>query len=296
MATDAKSWRKIRQPEGFFSIDPLPTATELSAYYAEKYYQTGQSASYQADYAQQEIDYKRLNARLFLHAIEANAIGERQFLEVGCGEGFLLEEARAMDWSITGVDFSAYGIERFHPHLMPHVAIGDAFAILDDYAAQGRRFGACVLQNVLEHVIDPRRLLISMRELLPGGKLLVTLPNDYSAVQAKAMETGAIDQEYWFVPPQHLHYFDIDSASKLARNCGFEVTDAFCDFPIESFLFHPGSNYVRDRKNGAAAHTARMTMSLLSAEKGLDQYLALSRAYAACGIGRAFTLVLTPAP
>lgn len=288
---DAKSWNKIRQPEGFFSIDPLPTTAELNAYYAEKYYQTGQSASYQARYSQQEIDYKRLNARLFLNAI--GATGGQKFLEVGCGEGFLLEEARGAGWSVTGVDFSAYGIESFHPHLLPHIAIGDAFATLDDYATQGRRFDACVLQNVLEHVIDPRRLLKRMRQLLPGGRLLVTLPNDYSAVQAKAMETGAVDHEYWFVPPQHLHYFNIESASELAWNCGFKVVDAFCDFPIESFLFHPASNYVRNRDNGAAAHTARMTMSLLCAEKGLDRYLALSRAYAGCGIGRAFTLVLT---
>lgn len=293
MTLDNTAWTKVRQPEGFFSVHPLPSAAELSAYYARQYYQNAESRSYQAEYSQQEVAYKKLNARLFLHAIGASS--QDGFLEVGCGEGFLLEEARLADWPVTGVDFSSYGIERFHPDLRDQMLIGDAFSILDDLAGKDRRFGACVLQNVLEHVIDPRQLLSSMLKLTaPGGKLLVTVPNDYSRIQEEALKTGAIESEYWFVPPQHLHYFTIESASALARACGFSVADVFCDFPIETFLFHPGSNYVRSRDNGRAAHEARMGISLLSAEKGLDAYLALSRAYADCGIGRAFTLVLTP--
>jgi 2-polyprenyl-3-methyl-5-hydroxy-6-metoxy-1,4-benzoquinol methylase len=296
VAVAREAWRKVRQPEGYISVEPLPSPEELRAFYAEQYYQQTVSASYQASYSEEELSYKRLQARVFLHAIGRGDDGAPSLLDVGCGEGFLLAEAQTQGWSVKGIDFGAYAVDRFHPALAEHLELGEASEILDRFVAEKRRFEACVLQNVLEHVIDPRGLLGKMRALLaPEGKLLVTLPNDYSGVQQTALKTKLVDHEYWFVPPQHLHYFDIAAASALSRACGYDVKDVFADFPIEVFLFHPGSNYVRAREVGPAAHKARMALSLICAQAGLDSYLDLSRAYARCGIGRAFTLVLTDA-
>lgn len=292
-SSTATSWTKVRQEEGFVSVSPLPSPAELQDFYTQQYYQQSASSSYQQSYSDLELDYKRAQARLLLHAIVQSGGKPGTVLEVGCGEGFLLAEAVRQNLNVSGIDFSAHAVERFHPDLRETVEIGDAFVLLDQMMEFRRRFDACILQNVLEHVIDPRGMLDRLRQILtPGGRLLITLPNDYSRVQQVAMDTGAIETEYWFAPPQHLHYFTIASAATLATSRGFAVLDTFADFPIETYLFHPGSNYVRQRSAGPDAHTARMTMSLICAESGLDAYLALSRAYAGCGIGRAFTMVL----
>ena len=293
MKASVKLWNKVRQPEGFISVDPLPSVEELRAFYGEQYYQQSLSVSYQAAYSDQELAYKRMQARLVMHAIGGCRNRGQEFLDVGCGEGFLLAEASHQGWSVTGVDLSGHAIGKFHPDLCDNVEIDDAMTAIDHFAAEGRRFDACVLQNVLEHVAQPREMLGRLRGILaPGGKLLVTLPNDYSRVQEELLRTGMVDHEYWLAPPQHLHYFNIPAACTLARARGYTVADIFSDFPIEVFLFHPGSNYVSLRETGPLAHRARMTISLLCAEQGLDAYLALCRACAGCGIGRAFTLVL----
>ncbi|RDV03172.1 class I SAM-dependent methyltransferase [Undibacter mobilis] len=293
MTSITASWTKVRQEEGFVSVFPLPSLPELQAFYAQQYYQQSASASYQQAYSDLELDYKRMQARLMLHAIDQSGERAGTLLDVGCGEGFLLAEAARQNLDVSGIDFSAHAIERFHPELRKTIEIGDAFALLDNMMESGRRFDACVLQNVLEHVIDPRGLLDRLRQLLtPSGRLLITLPNDYSRVQQVAMDTGAIETEYWFSPPQHLHYFTIAAAAALAASRGLAVLDTFADFPIEAYLFHPGSNYVRQRCAGPDAHKARMIMSLICAESGMDAYLTLSRAYAGCGVGRAFTMIL----
>lgn len=293
MMSEQTPWTTVLQPEGFRSVAPLPTRHELADFYASEYYQRSVSESYRQAYSDQQIAYKRLYARALLQAIGAPAQAG-SLLDVGCGEGYLLAEAEVGGWDVAGIELSSYAIERFNPHVRDRVAVGDADGILSRFESEGRTFGACVLQNVLEHVLDPRQMLTGVRRILsPDAILLVTLPNDYSAIQRLLLRNGDVPREYWFAPPQHLHYFDIVAGTSFARSCGFSVIDVFADFPIEVFLLHPGSNYVRDRALGPAADGARMTMSLLCAQAGIDRYLDLCRAYAGCGIGRAFTLVLT---
>lgn len=286
------AWTLKAQADGYLTVDPLPTAEELRDFYAEQYYQQSKTPAYSTSYSDQELAYKGLLARLYLHAL---GDGRGRFLEVGCGEGFLLAEVERAGWEVAGIDYSAWGLERFHPQLLPRVAVGDAEAILAQLGADGRRFDVCALQNVLEHVIDPRVVLDALAPLMaPGGRILVTLPNDFSAIQMAALAGGTVSKEYWVCPPQHLHYFNIDTCTSFLEGQGWQIIDAFSDFPIEYYLFHPGSNFIGAPEAGKAAHRARMTLSLLTAERGLDSYLALCRAQACCGIGRAFTLIATP--
>jgi len=70
------------------------------------------------------------------------------------------------------------------------------------------------------------------------------------------------------------------------------MVDMYSDFPIDLFLFHPGSNYIADPKNGPAAHRARVEADLMLAESGEAPYLNLCRAMARCGLGRDITVIV----
>ena len=287
-------YRKIPASEGHMTTVPLPSEDELSAFYAGVYYQELPSASYQARYDDEEADFKRLMARQIVHALAAAAgRSDGHLLEIGCGEGFTLAAARDAGWSVEGVDYSDQALTAFHPDLADRLTVGDARAVLANCVAQRRHLDAVVLQNVLEHVPDPRRLLDGVRGVLaPGGVVSVTLPNDESPVQRRLADLGHIDRDYWFVPPQHLHYFSIETGCAFARSCSYDVVDLYSDFPIEYFLFHPGSNFVADRANGLAAHRARIRITGLLAAAGMERFHTLCRAQAACGVGRAFTMLL----
>ncbi|MEQ9169944.1 MAG: class I SAM-dependent methyltransferase [Rhodospirillales bacterium] len=294
--TDRK-YGKTTADLGFMSVTPMPSRAELEKFYAETYFQTSAAMTYAPTYSPEELDQKRLRARLVLHAITATgrvtALNDARLLEVGCGEGFILQAATEAGCMTTGVDYSEHAIRSFHPDLLPNLRLGDAATVLDNLRDSGETFDVCVLQNVVEHVIDPFDLLAKVRAVMAkDGILLVNVPNDYSPMQTRLQELGWINREYWFSPPDHLHYFNVDNIGGVADRAGFQVVDMFGDFPIELFLFHPGSNYVQDSGKGADAHRARIILDLLLAERGLDAYHDFCRAMSRCGIGRNLCAVM----
>lgn len=293
---DPKDFRKITNPEGYISVAPLPEPEELAKFYSELYYQMPQTATYQETYPAEELAQRRLRGALLMYALErgrGRPAGGASFLEVGAGEGFVLRAAADAGFDVEGIDFSGFGLNKFHPELSAKLRTGDAFDLLDKRLAEGRPTDVCVLQNVLEHVLDPVALLRRIRGVLASdGVAAITVPNDYSRMQQKAAELGMIDGEYWFSPPQHLHYFNVASLRAFVEANGFRVVDAYGDFPIEMFLFHPGANYARTPAAGPDAHKARVALDLLLAENGLDAYYGFCRAMTACGIGRNVTVIL----
>lgn len=289
-------YTKVRHADGWVSVDPMPSPEFLQSFYAELYYQTPQSASYQTAYDDLELRYRELKSRALLHALAAQGLPRgASFLDVGAGEGFLMDAATRAGYVVTGADFSSYALKKFVPRLESRLLVGDIFATLGRLIAAGERFQCCSALNVLEHVIDPAALCRSLRALVgPDGLIAVTVPNDFSPLQRMLLESGSVDREYWFVPPQHLHYFNAKSLVAFCESAGFDVADAFSDFPIDLYLLHPGSNYVRDPAAGPAAHRGRMVHDLLVAENGLDAYLGLYRGLFRAGIGRDLTVLLRP--
>jgi len=290
---------ELRQHEdGWRSVAPTPSPEALKAFYSQAYFQESHGTYAQA-YSEMELRHRALLAELMLTAVaEARgAAAGGRLLEIGCGEGWFLKAALAAGWDARGLEFSEAGLRRFNPQLAERVAFGDAFEALDRKIAEGHAVDACVMEHVLEHVADPERLLARLPAILkPNGVVAITVPNDFSAVQATAKALGHIDRDFWLSPPQHLNYFDADSLPRLMARTGFEVVGGYASFPIDWFLFHPGSNYVRTPEAGKAAHQARMALDLTMAERGMAAFLRLSQAYLACGVGRSLTLIARPRP
>jgi len=293
---DDKNFKQVATPAGYVSVAPLPSADELAKFYAELYYQTPQTTTYHASYPEHELAHKRLRADLLLHAIQTvqpRTSAQATLLEVGAGEGFVLKAAADSGYTIRGIDFSDFGLRKFHPDLADRLETGDAFQILDQVIDRGDQIDVCILQNVLEHVIDPVALIARIRKLIgKHGVAGICVPNDFSRLQQVATELGFIDRQYWMSPPQHLHYFNTDNLRTFLQQNGLDVVDAFADFPIEMFLFHPGSNYTRTPSAGRDAHQARVRLDLMLAEKGLTPYHQLCRAMTNVGFGRNVTMLV----
>lgn len=290
-------YEKRQTPEGYVTTSPLPTAEELEGFYAGTYYQTPQSSSYQRSYDELELNYKKMKCDALIHALSGVGGGAAvSFLDIGAGEGFLLNAAHQRGYEVTGLDFSAYGVSKFFPALAGKHMVGDIFSSLKALASQGRKFSLCASTNVLEHVIDPDAFLkLAASVMDPRAILAVTVPNDYSEVQQLALQEGMIDREFWFVPPHHLHYFNARNIVPFLEKRGFEILDAFSDFPIDLYLLHSESNYVMDPNSGREAHRARMLHDLMIVRNhGLDKYLEYYRAMFKVGLGRDITVIVRP--
>src|SRR5205085_3797063 len=71
------------------------------------------------------------------------------------------------------------------------------------------------MNEVLEHVPDPRGLLGIVHGLVePGGLVALMVPNDYSPIQA-ALRDACGFSPWWVAPPHHVNYFDVESIQRL---------------------------------------------------------------------------------
>ncbi len=290
-----KTYTLVTHADGWRSIAPAPSAHELKAFYANEYFQASHG-TYAPDYSAAERAHRDLIARTLLFAAETGrGRSGGRFLEVGCGEGWLLAAAKRAGFDVRGLDFSDDGLKRFHPELAAAATFGDAFENLEGLIEAGERFDVVAMEHVLEHVLDPERLLRRLPALIaPGGVCAITVPNDFSPLQLAARAAGHVDRDFWLAPPQHLNYFEAASLTALLQRLGFEIRLAYASFPIDWFLMHPGSNYIAAPAAGKPAHKARLAIDLMLAEKGLPAYLALGQALFGCGAGRSLTVIAAP--
>jgi len=291
-------YTKEMSADGVVSAYPLPSKKELGGHYQHEYYQKKISSSYQTEYTDDELSHKRMWAKHHIFSLD-NVMSEnreqRRLLEIGSGEGFFISEAMSQNWDAQGIDYSKFGVNRFNPIASSRVKEGDAYEFLGECVEKEKKFDACSLTNVLEHVLDPEALLLLLRQVTSAtGVIQITVPNDYSPIQERMKEMGHIQEDYWFTPPTHLHYFNTNTLSAFLSRIKFEILDSYANFPIEFYLAHPSSNYVKDPSRGKASHQARVVIDLLMMKRGFDAFHQYCQALAECGIGRDITLIVRP--
>jgi len=89
--------------------------------------------------------------------------------------------------------------------------------------------------NVIEHVPDPKQVLIGLRELLvEGGLLILAVPDArlHALIGGTRQKLGFADP-FWmntrkhplvgFDPPAHICSFEPKTISQLAEKCGFQT-------------------------------------------------------------------------
>jgi SAM-dependent methyltransferase len=188
---------------GHMQLERFPDDAELAGAYRE-----AESADYIAEEAGQ-----RETARRLLELIEGHA-RKGALLDVGCWTGFLLAEARARGWEVTGVEPSEFAAAYARERLDLDVRSAD----LMNAELPERRFDAIVMGDVIEHLVDPAAALARARELLRDGGLLCLVAPDAGSLVARTLRA-----RWWSVIPTHVQYFTRTSLARLLDRCGFSV-------------------------------------------------------------------------
>ncbi|MGE5468984.1 MAG: class I SAM-dependent methyltransferase [Ignavibacteria bacterium] len=275
---------------GYFELAEKPTAESLREYYERKYYQQSQ-ATYAKEYEDREIRYF-LNKLEQKHVaasglLKAPAAHGRRFLDVGAGEGWALRYFSEKEWDCLGLDYSDFGCRQHNPEQLPRLRTGDMQASVAALAADSRQFDLVLLDNVLEHVLDPLALLRELRGLVAdGGVLIVEVPNDFSILQTRLLEAGDIPEPFWVVAPDHISYFNRTGLEALARDAGWKTAAVMGGFPIDINLLNPDTNYIRNRALGKRCHFARVEFENLLHDISPQLTNELYRVMADMGLGR----------
>lgn len=275
---------------GFYELAEKPSAEELSRYYAQKYYQDSCS-TYQKVYPEEELRYVRNKLEqkyaILGTLLEASQAGLPAFLDVGAGEGWALSFFKKKGWQCTGLDYSNFGCQTHNPASLADLVVGDIYENLTALLGEKRSFDVLLLDNVLEHVLDPLDLLVKLRGLVrPAGVLIIEVPNDCSVLQQHLLEHGHITRPFWIAVPDHISYFNREGLQAVCRAAGWEKRDLLGDFPIDLNLINPATNYVENRSAGKACHQTRISVENLLHEISPRKTNDLYRVLAELGLGR----------
>jgi len=178
----------------------LPTGAEIESRYLAPDYHS--SAAGQEQRMRHEADER---ARVL------EKFGCRTVLEVGCGPGHFLDAVRDLGMAIEGVDRARTAAgPRERGHLVHDVWLQDL--------EPAPRFDAIAMWEVIEHLADPKDMLLQARRFLrPGGLLALSTPSS-SGLPARLMGRRFV----MVCPPDHLELFSRRGLATLLEATGFE--------------------------------------------------------------------------
>ncbi|MDC1414758.1 class I SAM-dependent methyltransferase [Gammaproteobacteria bacterium] len=274
---------------GYMEIFPKPSIDEIEAYYRDKYYQLSLGA-YQKSYSDDEISYFDAEADICIATINKYTRVKESLLDIGCGEGHFSRYFLEQGWDIKSVDFSIEGIKKNNPSVMPYFEQGDIMSFLQKSSNEELKYGLINLDNVLEHVLEPRELLLSLKSHLSNKTVLrIQVPNDFSKFQTYLVEMDATE-ETWVQPPEHLTYFNKQSLKNLVENIGLKIISMQADYPIEQFLISDNSNYSKNPNLGKAAHLTRVLTTNFLVNQNVQRLVDYYEAAADLEFGRLLTV------
>lgn len=161
-----------------------------------------------------------------------------RLLDVGCGNGFFLDQMRRLGWNVEGVELDGMAASVARTKFELEVFQGS----LEEAKFPDKYFDAITINHVIEHVLDPIGLLKECRRMLrPGGKLVVMTPNIRSL--------GArVFCEYWrgLEVPRHLFLFAPQSLRACTKAAGLNIQHFRTTANIASFIWAASSLIRRD--------------------------------------------------
>jgi SAM-dependent methyltransferase len=177
-------------------------------------------------------------------------------LEVGCGIGTFLADARDAGWKISGLEINA----EFPEFCRKELGIDDVkCGVISDPPFPEASFDAVAMLDVLEHMYDPMGSITQCARLLkPGGLLVIKSPNGAMQLRKERFKKMLGRGDGYVAGVGHLNQFTPKTLSFAFRKCGLETTKVR---PAQSFQ----QGIVRDgfTARRVARHLGVMTANAL---------------------------------
>jgi 2-polyprenyl-3-methyl-5-hydroxy-6-metoxy-1,4-benzoquinol methylase len=147
-----------------------------------------------------------------------------RLLDVGAGEGQLVQAAIERGWRAEGTEVSSAAVEFMRRDRALTAHHGELEALVLPEAA----FDAIAMQHVLEHVRDPGSTLATVRRLLkPGGLLRIEVPNlaGLSSRIKNAQSRLGLKKNPWkhYSTGHHFWFFTPPTLARTLRGADLEL-------------------------------------------------------------------------
>ena len=191
---------------GLVRSDPIADPALLAQLYHESAF----------TYTDEVADLKRTYGR-YLAELDNYGARKGALLEIGCGNGFFLQQALAQGYrSVRGVEPSRAAVSQAAPEVRD--------SIVCDLMRPGlfapAQFDVVCMFQVFDHVADPAALLDTCNRLLGPGGLLLLLNHNIDAVSARLLRDRSP-----IIDIEHTYLYSPRTLSRLLSARGFLVRD-----------------------------------------------------------------------
>jgi 2-polyprenyl-3-methyl-5-hydroxy-6-metoxy-1,4-benzoquinol methylase len=138
-----------------------------------------------------------------------------KLLDIGCGGGSFLVEARRSGYEVVGLDVSDF----FVNHCRQKQRLAVHHGSLEDLELPAESFDVLTSFDVVEHHPDPKNLLRHTRRLLRLGGYIIISTHEIGNVFARLYKT----KWRYLNPTGHITFFTRETLSKMLTETGFCV-------------------------------------------------------------------------
>jgi SAM-dependent methyltransferase len=202
---DRVHYRLVRCDQcGLVRSDPVADAETLGRLYGDSTFDYGE-----------EVNNLRSTYGRYLDKLGSFGARKDSLLEIGCGNGFFLEEALARGYRrVQGVEPSIAAANKARPDIAKSI-IRD---VLRPGVLQPDQFDVVCLFQVFDHMTDPGLVLDECRRALKPGGLMLCLNHNVSAMSARLLgERSPI------VDIEHTYLYNPQTITSIFTAHGFEV-------------------------------------------------------------------------
>ena len=163
------------------------------------------------DYVKEEKG-RRAQAKSVLSKI-AKFKKQGRLLDVGCGPGLFLAQAREQGWEVSGADLSLWAKN----YCKENFGIDIFQGTLTEARFPDRSFDVVVMNDVIEHLEDPKVVLSEIRRVLKNdGVVYISTPDIDSFL------SRSLGGRWWGINKYHLFYFSRKTLERLFESVGFK--------------------------------------------------------------------------
>lgn len=163
----------------------------------------------------------------FRHTAALELIGESPVLDIGCGDGLLMDLLRDKGIEVVGVDISDEVVKTC-------VARGSHAEVIESAETlpfPDASFEHVVLLDILEHVYNPVSILAEARRV-SKNYVIIGVPN-FSSLPARLQMLAGKVPENNRPKKGHIYWFNWQVLSNLVRQCRLRVTAVRINAPWE---------------------------------------------------------------
>ena len=208
---DLSPYKVVRCSEcRLWYLNPRLEELEMMKLYADDSYFGRDDKQGYSSYKTQRDSLRKTFTR-FLKQLHDKGIRGNRLLEVGCGFGYMLEEAEPFFGYRAGTDFSKEAVQQASK-VCDQVTLGG----IDDIPGD-ELYDVIITVGVIEHIYEPVEFTKKLHERLKtGGKLILATPH-MGSFWRLIMGTRWAS----FKLPEHVAFYDRNSLNKLFEKGGF---------------------------------------------------------------------------